>query len=63
LPEHIGTGINLLDKAVALNLTWYTNQLRLIADGKRPDPELSGWHSIWLSLTRTQWQSLRRVRV
>lgn len=43
------TGISFVDRLPLLEVTWYEQQLALIADGKAPQPD----RNVWLSLGRT----------
>jgi hypothetical protein len=38
----IRTGVAAIDRSGLLEITWYTRQLRRIANGKAPDPYESG---------------------
>jgi 2,4-dienoyl-CoA reductase-like NADH-dependent reductase (Old Yellow Enzyme family) len=43
------TGISFVDRLPLLEVTWYEQQLALMADGKVPQPD----HNVWLSLGQT----------
>jgi len=43
------TGVSLIDRLPLLEVTWYEQQMALIADGRAPQPD----RSVWLSLAQT----------
>lgn len=58
----ISTGIKALDRALMINLTWYTRQLALIGSGKTPRPDLPPLKAAFDLLLKTGWQNFVRTR-
>ena len=47
------TGFATLDYAAMLDITWYESQLGMIGRGKKANPKLSAWRSVFQSFGRT----------
>ena len=47
------TGFAMLDYAAMLDITWYESQLFRIGRGKKANPKLSAWRSVFQSFGRT----------
>ncbi len=47
------TGLAMLDYAAMLDITWYESQLFRIGRGKKANPKLSAWRSVFQSFGRT----------
>ncbi len=45
-----------------LSVTWYEQQLRLIADGGAPDPRLGAWLAICRTVVHHGWGGVRQRR-
>lgn len=41
--EHLTTGLKTLDGVAVLNVYWYADQMKRMAEGKEPDPKLGTW--------------------
>lgn len=49
LPEP-STGLKGLDRAMMIGLVWYESQIHIMAQGLEPNPKLSAWSSVWMTL-------------
>lgn len=58
----ISTGVKALDRALMINLTWYTRQLARIGSGKPPCPDLPPLKAAFNLLLKTGWQNFIRTR-
>lgn len=60
----LSTGIKGLDRIAMLDVTYYENQIGLMALGKAPNPNMGAWRSLVASFWRlgTQAFQLRRAR-
>lgn len=58
----ISTGVRALDRALMINLTWYTRQLARIGSGKPPRPDLPPLKAAFDLLLKTGWQNFVRTR-
>lgn len=47
------TGVSFIDRLPLLEVTWYEQQMILIADGRAPQPD----RSVWLSLAQTLFEN------
>lgn len=56
------TGISAVDRRAMLEVTWYGQQLRRMADGKPPLPDRGEWASLLQTLWDTGLQGFRRQR-
>ena len=67
-PEYISncrrpsTGIPLLDYAAMLDLTWYEQQLYRIGKGKKPDPKMGAWRTVFHTFFRTGATAFKQRR-
>ncbi|MCL4133773.1 UNVERIFIED_CONTAM: hypothetical protein GTU68_034143 [Idotea baltica] len=43
----IKTGIKYVDKMGALDIQWYADQMRLLGEGKKPNPNMGAWKSLF----------------
>jgi 2,4-dienoyl-CoA reductase-like NADH-dependent reductase (Old Yellow Enzyme family) len=58
----LSTGIKTLDRIAMLDVTYYENQLALMAAGKPTRPGMGVWASFFMTLWRMGWQSFRQRR-
>ena len=56
------TGFAMLDYAAMLDITWYESQLFRIGRGKRANPKLSAWRSVFQSFGRTGAYAFKQRR-
>ena len=56
------TGFKGLDRMLILGLTWYEQQIHLMSNGKKPDPDLSAWQTVWFSLSSMGKHALMKRR-
>lgn len=59
----IKIGIKAIDRVSPLEVTWYEEQLRRLAQGKQPDPNLSPGLSLVKTVLTTGLQSFQRRRL
>ncbi len=60
--ERPTTGFPMLDYAAMLDITWYESQLHRIGRGKKTDPRLSPWRSVFQNFWRTGAHAFRPRR-
>ena len=58
----LSTGFRALDHALMIRLTWYTQQLSVIAAGKTVNPRLHPLLAALQLFAKTGWQNFRRSR-
>ena len=58
----LSTGIKTLDQLFPLEITWYTNQIQRMGDGKNPNPNASVLASVFHTVSSLGLQGLKRVR-
>ncbi len=62
LVRPLSTGVKVVDRLMALDVSWYENQLARIGAGKAPDPTLGPWRSVAASVTKLGLQAGRARR-
>ncbi len=60
--SNITTGFKVIDRALMVNLTWYTHQLSLLGAGEKPNPNLHPMKAAFLLLLKTGWKNFIRTR-
>ncbi len=62
--RRLRTGVKAVDRLGTFDVTWYENQLALMAAGREPRPAMSPWASLGRALCQqgTQASRLRRAR-
>ena len=67
-PDHVSTFrrpstcLSILDYAAMLDLTWYEQQLYRIGKGKKADPKLGAWRTVFQTFWRTGATAFRQRR-
>ncbi|PCJ52972.1 MAG: NADH oxidase [Candidatus Hydrogenedentota bacterium] len=58
----LSTGITAIDQMAMLDVTWYENQLALMGQGKKPNPNLNPWISFFKTIRTMGAYALRSRR-
>ena len=67
-PNHVSsfrrpsTCISILDYAAMLDITWYEQQLYRIGKGKKTDPQLGAWRTVWQTFWRAGATAFKQRR-
>ena len=60
--KKLTTGVNAIDKMAMLNITWYEQQLSLMAKGNPPNPKLSEWRTFFNVFFNAGWYAFKKRR-